>query len=170
MAKATKMKSFKIVILLIIAYMSMGFTIHPFHASITELKHNSEQNLLEVTVRLFTDDLGMAIGEEILIGKEQNENQSQKIRDYVRNNLIILDPNQKEELQLSEIGQETEYDISFVYFEIRDFWLSESYKITQTVLFDQFDDQANIVNFIVGKETYSDYFTSSATEKTFSIE
>ncbi len=164
------MKSFKIVILLIIAYMSMGFSIHPFHASITELKYNSEHQLLEVTVRLFTDDLGMAIGEEILIGKEQNENQSQKIRDYVQKNLIIGDPSQEKALQLSEVGQETEYDISFVYFEIRDFTLSESYEISQTVLFDQFEDQANIVNLIVGKETYSDYFTSSSAEKTFAIE
>lgn len=164
------MKSVKIGILLIVSYLSMGFTIHPFHASITQLKHNPEEKLVEVTVRLFTNDLGMAIGEEILIGEEQTESQSKMIRDYVQKNFSILDLATKKYLQCFEVGQETEFDITFVYFEVRNFNLSESFEISQTVLFDQFEDQANIVNFLVGKETYSDYFTSSSTQKTFEIE
>lgn len=164
------MKSFKIGILLIVSYLSIGFTVHPFHASITQLKHNAEDQLLEITVRLFTDDLAMAIGEEILIGKEQNEKQSKLIRDYVQKNFSIKDLSSSKFLQCFEVGQETEFDISFVYFEIKNFEISKSYEIKQTALFDQFEDQANIVNFLVGKETYSDYFTPNSTRKTFEIE
>lgn len=164
------MKSFKIGILLIVSYLSIGFTVHPFHASITQLKHNDADQLLEITVRLFTDDLGMAIGEEILIGKQQTEKQSKMIRDYVQKNFRIRDLNSNKFLQCFEVGQETEFDISFVYFEIKNFELGKAYEISQTALFDEFEDQANIVNFLVGTETYSDYFTPNSTRKTFEIE
>lgn len=170
MAKATKMKTVKITILVIVSYLSLGMGMHPFHASITQLRHNSDSKLLEITVRLFTDDLGMAIGEEILIGKELTKEQSKLIRDYVGANLRIKDLDKNKVLSLSDLGQETEFDITFIYFEIKDFKLSDSYEISQTALFDQFEDQANIVNFLVGKETFSDYFTPSSTSKTFTIE
>tara|TARA_R110002072_G_scaffold70522_16_gene170225 strand:- start:4045 stop:4539 length:495 start_codon:yes stop_codon:yes gene_type:complete len=163
------MKTVKIAILLIVSYINLGFALHPFHASITQLRHNEEEQLLEITVKLFTDDLGKAIGEEILIGDELSELQSEQIGEYVRSNFKIKDLENNKTLNCTLIGEETEYDITFIYLEIKDFKLSKAYEISQTVLFDQFEDQSNIVNFLVDKETYSDYFTPTSTQKTFDI-
>ena len=100
------MKTVKIAILLIVSYINLGFALHPFHASITQLRHNEEEQLLEITVKLFTDDLGKAIGEEILIGDELSELQSEQIGEYVRSNFKIKDLENNKTLNCTLIGEE----------------------------------------------------------------
>lgn len=162
------MKRLNFCFVLIFALVNLGAYMHPFHASITQANLNLETNNLEITVRLFTDDLGAAIGEEILIGKEQTKEQNLKINDYLKPKLNIF-PAKGKRLELQEVGQETEFDITFVYFEIQNFPKVKEFEISQIALFDQFDDQTNILNLIIDKETYSNYFTSTSILKTYQL-
>lgn len=168
------MRSVKLVFVLLFAYISFGAS-HPFHASITQCNFNKPEELLEITIRVFTEDLSLALGEEVLINEKEKETdpkaldkQGVKIEDYVRKN-FSLKANGKE-LSYEAIGHEAEFDLTYIYFEIPAFKIQPSYEISQTLFFDLFEDQSNIVNLIIEDETYSDYFTTTSTIKTYEIE
>ena len=59
------MKSARLVTIFLVFILSINANYHPFHASITECAYDEQNKSLEITMRLFTDDLGHAIGEEI---------------------------------------------------------------------------------------------------------
>lgn len=162
------MKSASLFLLVFSLVLNTGFSDHPFHASITECNHNIESKSLEITIRLFTDDLSTTIGEEIEMSDKLSNEQNKKIKEYVLSHITIKDHKNKN-LVIKYVGVEREFDITFAYLEILSFSIAESYEISQTVFFDQFDDQTNILNLNINTYTISDYFTSSKTTKTYVV-
>jgi hypothetical protein len=163
------MRSAKLILILLISFWQLAYTSHPFHASITECNYNDETKGLEITLRLFTDDLSQAIDMEISEGDKISDDLNAKIKEYLLSN-FSLTTKEGQALAIQYIGLERDFDISFAYFEIESFPLLSEYQISQTVFFDQFNDQTNILNLKIRKNTFSDYFTPSKITKTYSVQ
>ncbi|MEQ8238676.1 MAG: hypothetical protein RIA69_05655 [Cyclobacteriaceae bacterium] len=127
--------------------------LHPFHVSVTEVTYLQNAKALQVTQRIFYDDLEKGI-------QEANKNDDYRLT-------IPLDPLAKEylinETSISAggnkavlLGAEEDKDLVWVYFEIES--LAPNSKITfqSTLLTRTFDDQENLLHFKLpsGKETY----------------
>jgi hypothetical protein len=120
---------------------------HPFYVSITEL--NIARDTLQVSLRVFTDDLERALSD---IHKQKiflNEpNRYEKNFIYIRDYLFerVQAGNGAGFKRLEWIGHEFEEDVCWIYGEMP---LDEDLRVLffkNTVLFETYDDQQNLVH------------------------
>ena len=131
-----------------------GFSFsHPFHSSIISLKFNDNSRSIEITMRVFANDLEKTINQindlNIIIDKDDNmQNVDSLIFNYI-DKTIFLSINENE-CDLSWIGKEFETDIVWLYLEILDIDKKiKKISAENRFLFSPFEDQLNIMNFYI---------------------
>ena len=126
---------------------------HPFHSTIASLKFNDSSRSIEITIRVFANDLEKTINQinnsNIIIDNDDSmQDVDSLIFDYI-NKTIFLSINEKE-CDLSWIGKEFETDIVWLYLEILDVDKKIKKIISENrFLFSSFEDQLNIMNFYI---------------------
>ncbi|MFN8358065.1 MAG: DUF6702 family protein [Spirosomataceae bacterium] len=125
------------------------FLKHAFHTSLTQIDHNPKEKSLEVSIRMFTDDLESTLSKENNGQRfriENNDKNDPFVERYVRKHFKLTNAKGQSKAY-TYVGKENEGDATWVYIEIP---LQESdiqgFKLQQDVLVDAFDDQVNIVN------------------------
>lgn len=118
---------------------------HKFHTSLTVMNYNSDEKTVEITVQLFTDDLVRVLetkhGKRIDLEKTETD---KLILDYLSENLILNDSNGNILKQIW-IGKEIEVDKLFVYVEIPFEGSLEGNQMKNTIFFETFEEQTNLV-------------------------
>jgi hypothetical protein len=122
--------------------------LHKFYMSVTEIEHNTQSQSLEITISIFTDDFESTLednsNEKIRLGTTREHSDTDKyIQAYLENNLEITVNNQKR--SLNYIGKEAEINKTFCYIEIPNVDKIEKISVKNTLLFDLYDGQKNIV-------------------------
>ncbi|MDZ7935629.1 MAG: DUF6702 family protein [Emticicia sp.] len=139
--------------------MVQGKTVHAFHTSLTEIQYNAKEKSLEISIRMFTDDLETALtkannGQKVMIGGK-NDNSDAVLNKYIQQHFAVITP-QKQKKVLTVLGKELEGDATWVYVEIPN---SQDFKeniLYNNLMQELFDDQTNLVNFLYAgnKKTY----------------
>ena len=130
---------------------------HPFHSSIASLKFNDNSSSIEITLRVFANDLEKTINQindsNIIIDNDDNKKDIDSLIFNYINKTIFLSINEKE-CDLSWIGKEFETDIVWLYLEILDVDKKiKKINAENRFLFSSFEDQLNIMNFYInGKQ------------------
>lgn len=127
-----------------------GLSTHPFHASVCEIEYNQQSKSLELSYRMFSDDL-----EETLTG-------------YSGSSVDILNPKEKgkidsltekylsekfkiwingEEQPLGYLGSDLDNGALWCFIEVKDVQRIETVEIDNSVMLEIFDDQINLVHF-----------------------
>jgi hypothetical protein len=141
---------------------------HKFYVSITQVNYNQETKSIEVTLKLFTDDLELATSNfsKTPIKIVNAEDGDAAIANYIAQKFSIAINNQIK--SLSYIGKELENDVSWCYLEIKNLSNIKSIKINNSIFTEQFPDQKNLVNIHVLDKEESAILTKNTT--TFSVE
>lgn len=133
--------------------------LHAFHTSLTEIQYNVKDKSLEITIRLFTDDLENALtklnnGQKIMVGGK-NDNSDAVLSKYIRQHFAILTP-QKQKKTLNYLGKELEGDATWVYVEVPESQVVKGHILYNDIMQELFDDQTNLVNLFYGgsKKTF----------------
>lgn len=143
--------------LLLINYMS-GMSLHAFHVSVCEIEFDQDKKQLEITHRIFLDDLEMGLinwsGEKIdilnpsdpkrldnLIGQYLSEKTS-----YTLNGKTV---------RVNYLGSEKEDAVMYCYQVVSEVKKLKSIKISNTVLMETYGDQSNVVHVERLSETKS---------------
>ncbi len=133
--------------------------VHPFHLSVTEMFHNAEEQRLEVSVKLFVDDVELAIekagfGKTYLSTKKEVEKAEVFIYAYLLDNLeLSLDG---AEVAFSYLGREYEPgNVMWCYLEVKDVNAFSKVSLRNHILTEVFDDQQNIVHIKRAQQTKS---------------
>jgi len=123
---------------------------HEYYVSVTEIGYSEKDESLQIISQIFIDDL------EELLRKRYNEaitlspdNNPAKVDDYLQRYLsdkLNISVNGKQK-QFKFLGKEYKEDITYCYLEIDSISDVESIQLTNTVLFDVFEEQQNIVRF-----------------------
>ena len=123
---------------------------HDFHLSNTEIRYNIEESALQITSRIFIDDLESALAavghDNLFICTEKEAPEAEIfIAEYLDNNLIIRIDGVAQNYEF--IGKEVSEDLQAVwcYMEIVDIECNEVIVVENNVLLEIFDDQKNIV-------------------------
>lgn len=128
--------------------------LHPFHVSVSSIRYASEENALQITMKIFADDLEEALNKPPyrnarepyvdVLNPENINALSQKVEQYIRENF---------ELSLNGelakpvfLGFEIEDMAMWCYMEVRDVEKVENIKVRNSVLVNTYDDQVNIVH------------------------
>ena len=142
------MNKFK-VFLFVIAVSLMSFsTVHKFYVSVTQIDYIEEKGELQITSRIFIDDLEKLLRERYdktitLAGDNEPKSANDYIGKYLSQKIKIVING--EEKTMKFLGKEYEDDITLCYLEISDIKSINSIEITNTVLFELFEEQQNII-------------------------
>lgn len=123
--------------------------VHDFHVSITKIDLNPESKKLEIMIKLFTDDLSEALnqkyGTNFMLGTaSEPPNANDRLKEYV-NGQFSISVNGKP-VELNYLGKQQEDDATWVYIESERVGKIRSMAVSNPLLTDLFDDQANLIN------------------------
>ncbi|MFZ6052078.1 DUF6702 family protein [Halocola ammonii] len=122
---------------------------HKFYVSTTNIEFDQPSKSFQITMKLFTDDLEHALGDpdrnKIKLGSpEEQADADQMIEAYLQKN-FHMQVNDKH-VEWTYLGKEVEYDLTYCYIETFGVPPINFLTIENTVFFDLFDDQTNLIN------------------------
>lgn len=133
--------------------------LHPFHLSITDIFHNRENKSLEISMKLFIDDLEDGIekagyGLMYLNTEKENPDADLFVYKYLLGNMaLFLDD---KEVEFIFRGKEYEPgNVMWCYLEVKGVKKFKKVNLTNHVLTEVFDDQQNIVHIKKDGKTQS---------------
>lgn len=147
-------KSFLILLMPLFAFT----VVHKFYVSVTNVSYSEKDDALQMTSRVFIDDMDQVLKErydiEAHLATDQESVLSQEyLEKYLRAKFII--EINGEPRAFKYIGKKYDNDLIIFYLEVSelDFPTVKSIQIQNEVLTDMFDEQQNIVHFkIKGKK------------------
>ena len=121
---------------------------HDFHASITEMEYNPERQRLEVSMKLFSNDLEADITRhvdpEFAIGDYADSLRNERLQQYLRSRFRVSSAQKTHEW--SWVGSQVDINVTFLFLEVPMPGKPEILEIENSVLLERFADQVNIVN------------------------
>lgn len=141
---------------------------HPLYISVTEINHNPKDKILEVSCKMFTNDLEAALEK---VGKTHVDLSSTKdkvasdklIEEYVERHLRLKIDGKPAVLHF--VGSEKENDGTWSYFQVNEVPAVKRIDIINDLLYDSFNQQIGIMHVTVGgqrKSTRLDYPEANA--------
>jgi hypothetical protein len=147
---------------------SQPFTIHDFHSSIAEVNFNEKNKSLEVSLRVFTDDLELALAKSNGLSKiylDETKKYNDLINKYIATTFYFLDTKNVKQSH-NFIGKELEGDVTWIYFEIPLKKAIKGFQLRNAVLTELFEDQSNMVNMTYKKQKQTFIFKRGYTTQT----
>lgn len=137
---------------------------HDFHVGICELKYNQKAALIEVTHKIFTDDLEKAIekqsGKRLLLGNpKQTPDAKQLIGKYISLHFSIKSNGKL--IPLNYLGYEIDNDQLFIYLEAKVTTKPKNLELFNNSLIEVFADQSNIIHLDFPGQKKSLYFNEN---------
>jgi hypothetical protein len=125
---------------------------HPFYVSVTEIEQNQKTGKLQISTRIFYDDLEKALDKRyktnVNILKPVNKQQVDAlISGYVKEHLKIKADNK--EMLLKYVGYEIEEEAAWCYFETDKTDPVRNLYIQNNILFEQHESQVNMIHALV---------------------
>lgn len=125
---------------------------HPFFVSVTELEYNPSEKTVEISCKLFTDDLEKTLrtlypGKIDLLNLQKKAEMTPILQDYIRKNLKISMNGQAGTMQFLGFEQQQETIVS--YLEIPQTAMVQKISIENTLLYSVHPQQMGIVHCIV---------------------
>tara|TARA_B100002019_G_scaffold146374_1_gene126135 strand:- start:87 stop:575 length:489 start_codon:yes stop_codon:yes gene_type:complete len=125
-----------------------SFLEHKYYVS-TSLFNFSEDSSLQITLRIFKDDLSNAISDTYLDQKTDDLNlidelYFKQVDKYINSKISILIDDKK--FEMDYLGLETKNDMYVCYLEIENLPIYTNMVISNKILFEIFDDQQNIIH------------------------
>jgi hypothetical protein len=122
---------------------------HDFHVSVTQIHYNVQTQALEISVKIFADDLERSVqalgGGDLRLGDPREASDADAIiQGYLRNRLSVKIDDLA--MPYSWVGKEVEIDALWCYLEIKNILHLTSLEITNRILTEIFEDQANVVH------------------------
>ena len=124
--------------------------LHPFHVSICEVYHNPKTQSLEISMKIFIDDLELAIQNqgnvefELVNLTDKNFNKT-PLQSYITDRFKIK--TNAKAVTLEMVGYEFDNDAILCYFEAKKIKRIHVIEIENTIISEVFNDQINLTHF-----------------------
>jgi hypothetical protein len=147
------MKKQVVLLLIIIGFFGIsGFEIHKFYVSIYQINYNQKKQILEVTSRIFIDDLNDVLkqkyNQKTHIG-ETNETPEDLVlmKKYILDNFFVKINNQPK--KIIYLSKELEGNVVICYFKAIDISKIKTIEIENHCLLELNSEQQNIIQTII---------------------
>lgn len=134
---------------LILLFVTLNsFEVHKFYVSIYQINFVPEKKMLQITSRIFLDDLNTVISKKYNtktnIGeKNESQNDLDLMQKYISENFSIKINGQPKTINF--ISKELENNIIICYFSCKEITKLKTFEIQNSVLLDLNSDQQNII-------------------------
>ncbi|QWX84298.1 hypothetical protein H0I23_01195 [Cellulophaga sp. HaHaR_3_176] len=154
------MKTLKKSLLLLVLPLIAFTAAHKFYVSVTNVMYSDKDEAIQITTRIFIDDLEKALEERYEVStkmatKKEIEDVDYYVEKYLKSKfLVFLDGTQKE---YTYIGKKYDNDVIVCYIEVANVKMAtlKSIAIINEVLTGMFDEQQNVVHFKLNNEKKS---------------
>jgi hypothetical protein len=122
---------------------------HPLHVSTTEIAFNSKEKSLEISCRIFTDDFEAVLAKQFKTKVDLNKPAMHKVMDELIKKYMAANLKYKvngKNLVANYVGFEKDNEATNVYLEIDNVSALENLSLTNSILYDLYDDQMNILH------------------------
>jgi hypothetical protein len=147
---------------------------HPIHISVTEINYNEKSKSLQITNRVFTDELELGVraqrkeAELDLLEPKNGITTKQLVQDYLTTHIKIKIDGKP--VKLNFLGFERE-DISIVsYIEIENVKKLKTIEVFNDIITEIHDDQSNLVHVTYKSPVKSTRLTRDNTTETFTFD
>jgi len=126
--------------------------LHPFYVSVTEINHNSQEKTLEISCKIFLDDMEAVLKQNYknnvdLSDAKKEAEHNKLLSDYISKNLAVSADGKPGKLQY--LGYETDKESVWCYFEASNVPAVKKLDITNSILQDYTEKQINIMHITV---------------------
>ncbi len=141
-----------------------AFEVHKFYMAIFQVNYTPEKKMLQITSRIFVDDLNLAIekkyGKKVYLGSEKESADDQAVlKKYFAENFQIKVNGQSKPVAF--LSKELDGDVLICYSRVTDVPKLHSAEITNTVLTQWNSEQQNILHFTAFGNKQTVLFTAS---------
>jgi len=139
-------------------FMAGAPAVHPLYITVTEIKHNPKDKILEISCKIFTNDLE-AVLEKLaktkvdLSGEKDKAANDRLIDEYIEKHLRLKVDGKPAGLRW--VGSEKESDGTWCYFQVNDVPAVKRIDVANDLLYEAFSQQINIMHVTVGSERKS---------------
>ena len=146
--------------------------LHPFYVSVTEINHNSKNKSLEISCKIFADDLEAVLERQTktavdFTSEKQKPQIDQLLKEYIQKHLQLKADGKT--VALNYVGFEKESEAVYCYFEGDNMASLKQLLVDNSILQDYTDKQINIVHVIVNGKRQSIKLDVSKTTAGFSF-
>ncbi len=148
MLKRIQFKNFFI----LLAIFLLSFGVHKFYVSIYQVRYNQDKKRVEITTRVFIDDLTKAIqlkqeSKSYLGTTKETPEDIIALKKYFSSNFLIKINNVTKKIEFKR--KELEGNVLICYFVVTNMPKIQTVEIQNTALFDLFPEQQNIIQIDV---------------------
>ena len=133
----------------------VAFSLHKEYYSLTKIDFNQKEKSVQVTMRLFANDLELALNKQydksVELGTKLEIAEADTFIELYLNQKFALTINGKDSPYVF-LGKEFEKDVVYLYMEINNIPTIEQMSIRNSVLTEQFHEQENIVKVNANKQ------------------
>jgi hypothetical protein len=131
---------------------------HPFYVSVTEINYNAKNKTIEISSKIFFDDLERQIEKENhvqidIIKPTDKAKVNLLIANYIKKHLQIKVDGKV--LPMNYLGYEIQEDAAWCYLEIPKVNKVKEIEINDNILFQLHKEQINMLNVVVGGKRQS---------------
>lgn len=149
------MKKIRLLFLLMLFATLSSMAFHKFYVSVNQIDFVPKKKALEITSRIFIDDLDLALekkfGKKIYLGTSKESFESLDfMKKYFKEKFFIKVNGQQKEIIL--LGKEVEDNVMICYFTIKEVEKVTSLEIKNTVLMEVYDQQHIFHTSILGEK------------------
>ena len=146
------------IILISLPLMSASPVAHPFYVSVTEINHNSSEKSLEISSKVFVDDLEAIIkknyGAVVDFDKESDKKNIDKyVSDYITKNLQLSADGKN--IKLNYLGAEKDSESAWIFMEVSSMPSFRKLQFQNSILYDFNETQINIMHVTNGGKRQS---------------
>jgi len=137
---------------------SVLILLHPLHISVTEITLDEKERELEIMLRIFTDDLELAIRNakndpELTLVNPSNSTTDKLAWGYLQPRFKLMADGKLQPVKY--LGHETDEDVLIFYIQVRPVKKFKTIDITNSIITEFYEDQSNLINMTVKNETKS---------------
>ena len=123
--------------------------IHPFFVSVIDIKHNAKDKSVEMSIRVFTDDLEATIKKNIHTNIDLSTGTTKPevnklVANYIQSKLQLIINDKPQTIKY--VGYEIQKESVWIYVEINDITTIKKMNINCNLLYDYQTKQSNIFN------------------------
>ncbi|MCW3090347.1 MAG: hypothetical protein JWP81_1416 [Ferruginibacter sp.] len=145
---------------------------HPIFVSVTEIEYNAGDKSLEISCKIFTDDLESSLRKQYptkidLLDAKYKTAMNPIVGDYVKKHLAIKTDGKPAVLQFVGFEQQEEGIVS--YFEVKNVTKVQKIEVTDNILYEYQPQQMGIIHVMVDGERKSTRLNNPETKAAFSF-
>ena len=142
----------KKLVLSFLVILSLGlasFEMHKFYVSVTQIDFVPEKKRIEITARIFIDDLNKALTEQYktnfyLTSNRETETQREQFKQYLSTHFTIKVNGKPKNIEF--VQKEMEDDVLICYLKINDISKINTLEVKNTLLFNVISEQQHITH------------------------